>query len=530
MSRRRFLQAVGGLSASLRLEGGNSKRGDDRRRKAPFKVVFSNDSTNITTCVGPYHKKGEPLSTEMIQATVDEVAGVDVHMLQPGVCWIPWWKSKVYPTEEHYRWVKEKTGLDPDAFGKYLLDGNDLLQVFIGRCRQRGQVPFVSFRLNDAHLLENVGTRNPGAVYVTRFYAEHPEYRIGTDRMSWDQRVHNWAIPEVRGHKFSFLREICETYDIDGLELDFMRHTSHFRLDETTSQQRARIMREFVARVRQVLDATARGGSRRWLCARVPCFLSLHDRSGIDLPAMVEAGLDMVNLSGYYFTIQQTDLPKIRKMVPNASVYLEMTHSVWNGPSIPGKYDSFTFLRTTEQQYYTAANLAYSRGADGASLFNFVYYREHGTPGRGPFNEPPFDVLKHLGDREWVAKQPQWYVLGKSWGPQPLPKTFQKGQTYVFSLDLAPTVQLREGIFRLRTLNDSAGCQWIVRVNGTALERRPYVAKPIEHPYNAALGQPNEYACFRCPRKLVRDGMNEVAVTMEEGAPVTVEYLDLVLL
>jgi hypothetical protein len=217
-------------------------------------------------------------------------------------------------------------------------------------------------------------------------------------------------------------------------------------------------------------------------------------------------------------------------MDPKASVYLEMTHSIWNGPSIPGKYDSFSFLRTTEQQFSTAANLACSRGADGASLFNFVYYREHGTPNRGPFNEPPFDVLKHLGDRGWVAKQPQWYVLSKSWGPQPMPKTFQKGQTYVFSLDLAPTVQLREGIFRLRTLNDSSGCQWIVRVNGTVLERRPYVAKPIEHPYNAALGQPNEYACFRCPRKLVRDGMNEVAVTMEEGAPVTVEYLDLVLL
>ena len=34
------------------------------------------------------------------------------------------------------------------------------------------------------------------------------------------------------------------------------------------------------------------------------------------------------------------------------------------------------------------------------SAFNFVYYREHGGAGRGPFNEPPFEVFKHLGPRD----------------------------------------------------------------------------------------------------------------------------------
>ena len=163
-----------------------------------------------------------------------------------------------------------------------------------------------------------------------------------------------------------------------------MRYPSYFRLGETTVDQRARIMTEFVARVRRVLDATARGGRHRWLCARVPSFLVAHDPLGIDLPAMVEAGLEMVDLSSYYFTIQQTDLPIVRKMVPNAAVYLEMTHSDYNGPSIPGAYDSFPFVRTNDQQFYTGADLAYARGGDGVSLFNFVYYREHGTAGGVP--------------------------------------------------------------------------------------------------------------------------------------------------
>ena len=218
---------------------------------------------------------------------------------------------------------------------------------------------------------------------VSRFYVEHPEYRIGPDKRDWNQRVLNWAVPEVRNHKFAFIRELCENYDIDGFELDFMRHVSYFQLDRTTPEQRRRIMTGFVGRVRKLLDRTARNGKRRWLCVRVPAQLAAHDVLGIDLPTMVEAGVDMVNLSGYYFTVQQTDLPRIRERIPAAAVYLEMTHCTATGPS-RGGYDSFSYRRTTREQFYSTAHLAYTQGADGVSLFNFMYYREHGTPGRGP--------------------------------------------------------------------------------------------------------------------------------------------------
>ena len=75
-----------------------------------------------------------------------------------------------------------------------------------------------------------------------------------------------------------------------------------------------------------------RGGRRRWLCARVPCYLAAYDALGLDLPALVAAGLDMVNLSASYFTLQQTDLAAVRRLVPQAAVYLELCHTIWNGP------------------------------------------------------------------------------------------------------------------------------------------------------------------------------------------------------
>ncbi|MFV1968814.1 MAG: hypothetical protein ACC628_25635, partial [Pirellulaceae bacterium] len=471
---------------------------------------------------------------EMLQATVDEVDGVDVHMLQPGLGWIPWWKSKVYPAEEHYRWFQENTGLEPDSFGKYMLAGGDMVAVFVERCRQRGQRPFISLRLNDGHHLENVGQKTRRAIWVSRFYAEHPEYRIGPDRRNWDLHVQNWAIPEVREQKFAFIREICEQYDIDGFELDFMRHTSFFRLKETTSEERAQIMAAFVTRVRSLLDRTAKPGQKRWLCARVPCQLAAHDRLGIDLPRMAAAGLDMVNLSAFYFTMQQNDLALIRKLVPQVAVYLEMTHCTTTGPS-RGGYDSFLYRRTTDQQFYTTAHLAYRRGADGMSLFNFVYFREHGTPGRGPFNEPPFHVLARLGQPDWLARQPQWYFIAKSWNVGGLPEhtlpcNFRKGQSDTFTLDLVPTEhRRRDGILRLMTQKDSSSCRWTVAWNGKKLTPVAFVAKPLDHPYAVALGQPDQYACFRCPRRFVDGGRNELTVTLDAGGPVTVQYIDLVL-
>ena len=102
--------------------------------------------------------------------------------MQPGVGWIPWWKSKIYPADEHYRWVQQRFGTPPDSFGKFMLAGGDMVRVFIDRCRRRKQLPFISLRLNDAHHLEKAGS-----VWISRFVAEHPEYRLGPDVTKWDQ-------------------------------------------------------------------------------------------------------------------------------------------------------------------------------------------------------------------------------------------------------------------------------------------------------------------------------------------------------
>ena len=277
-----------------------------RHGKAPYRVLYSNDCANTVCTISPFRGEGQSFRPEMLQATVDETAdsGVDVHLLQPVDGDVPYWKSRICPLDEHCRWFVDTYGVAPDGFLKYLLSGGDILGLFIERCRLRGQAPFVSLRLNDAHGKENVyapkGRAAGGLSHqVTRFYRENPHYRIGPDVKSWAQHVLNWAIPEVRNRKLGFVREICEQYDIDGFELDFMRHPPFFRPAETPLAERRKIMTSFCRQARESLDATG-GGKHRWLCCRIPSRTSAHDAMGIDVRKMADAGVEMFNLCSSY--------------------------------------------------------------------------------------------------------------------------------------------------------------------------------------------------------------------------------------
>ncbi|MHB9071507.1 MAG: hypothetical protein ACYC54_14210 [Sedimentisphaerales bacterium] len=507
-----------------------------KKEKAPFKILFSNDTTNIETCVSPYHKKGEPFRPEMLEATVDETAdtGIDVHMLQPGMGWVPWWKSKSYPADKHYDWVQKKYQVELDGFGKYMLAGGDILDIFIRQCRNRGIVPFVSFRLNDAHGKEFVdadGNKIPSWAChcISRFYAEHPEYRIGSDMDDYFQRGQNWAIPEVRENMFDFIEEICENYDIDGFELDFMRFHSYFILESTTLQQRTCVMTEFVKRVRKLLDRTSKNGQHRWLCVRIANDLAYHDMMGIDLPAMVAAGVEMVNVSPSYTMAQQSDFAKICQMASaDASVYMEMTHLTEFGPYLEpdNEYDNMTYRRTTDEQYYTTAHLAYSRGADGISAFNFVYYREHGTDGRGPFNEPPFHIFNHMADPSWLASRHQQYYFD---GRGSLPAQIASGETFKYRFDTAPPLGCWKGKAKLRIkARENLGeSKWQATINGVRLEETSDRYEPYDTPYHQLLGTYKQHRAWAVPVELLKDGYNDIEVFKIDGQSSEIVYIDM---
>lgn len=536
MNRRHFLQTTAAAFASTSLPGAEAPA------KAPFKVLYSNDATNITSCVSPFHAARQPLRKEMIEATVDEVSGlVDAHFLQPGLGMVPMWPSEVIPLEEHYAWIKQRYGQKPDSFGQFVLDGGDVVQTFIDRCRMRKQAAFISFRMNDAHHKEFSHPKdgdNPGGsigMSVNRFYIRHPEYLVEPGSLRGADLVQNWAVPQVREHKLALIRELCENYDIDGLELDFLRTYSYFRLEETPLEQRRAIMTGFIAEVRKLLDATARLGRRRWLCARVPCYLPPLDVLGLDLKAMVAAGLDMVNASAHYFTTQKHDLAAIRRQTAGATLYFELCHTIWKGDKVVEGYDVFPFRRATREHLHTSAHLAYARGADGISLFNFAYYRQHGQgEGRGTFGEPPFEALKALGDPGALAREPQHWFIAFGWRapgmkPLPVPRQIEAADPEKFNFDLAAPQGGWKSDARVRIQTDKslAATEWTATFNGEPVNPTADVSEPFAVPYPSMLAKPEELRAWVVPARLLKEGKNSLVVTLKGKGTPTVLFVDL---
>ncbi len=494
--------------------------------KAPFKLLYNNDATNIVSCESPFHSRGEPITDDAIAGSIDDVAGkgVDAYMLSPGLGHFPWWKSDVVP--DHYQWWMAKSGLKPDEYGDYLLAGGDWVKVLVERCREHGMAPFISLRLNDVHMMEFSGEEHVRSSWSSQFYTEHPEYWIEPEhKTKWPtgyshQRGLNWAEPAVREYKLSLITELLENYDLDGFELDFLRDHVMFRKDFPLDE-RADIITDFARDVRAVLDRTTKPGRQRWLSVRVPLDLKRWPETGLDVERLVGAGVQMLNCSGWYHTIMVHDLAKIRALAPNAAVYQELTFSagsLWFIAERSG-YGTIGHPRTWDAQFQTAANLAYARGADGISLFNFVYYRGGGKGFEWLVREPPFHVLPRLRDPAWLSRQPQYYWLGQWTYLSQLNRKIEPGTERSFRFDIAlPERELAEST-RLRVHSEDPidTAQLTVRFNDVELEPTDDTSPFLDNPYDRMISDGPRRRAWTLTQSLLRDGDNDLTVALGEG-------------
>jgi len=533
-------------AGGMRGNGKGEAEGTEQGAPPPFRILFSNDATNITNCPSSFNPDRKPFSEAMLRAAVDEVAraGADAMLLQPGLGWVPWWQSETLPMAAHAAWLRQN-GRTPNSFENYVLKGGDMVGVFVDECRKTGMAPLVSLRMNDLHHVYR-GAKRAGdeaarenAMAEFQLIADHPEWRLGAgaDTDPRMQYAMDFARPEVRGYKLRLLEEISRGYDIDGVELDFMRHWALFHPDRTTSRERARLMTDFLRRVRSLLDAHARPGQHRWLAVRIPGYMALHEAMGIDLPAWTEAGVDIFNVSGHYFTDLQLEVGPIRQAVPlRAGVYAELqfTNAVGPNVEINGKHP-IAFRRTTDRQLYTAAHLAYARAATGVSTFNFHYYRGTWDPSDvyGSRAEPPFHTLPHLRDPEWLARQPQQYVVGLihnalAKSGRPLRPPIAPGAPASVTLDMAPPAGgwKQDGKLRIQARASLNASQWEARLNGTVLEATEDVSDPFPNPYAVAVGEPGDYRAWIVPGELLRDGPNTIDLALIKGAEAQIFYLD----
>ena len=97
----------------------------------------------------------------------------------------------------------------------------------------------------------------PGSNLFSSFYINNPRFHLNNPpACGWAAKGLNYRYKEVRDHYLALIREIAENYDIDVLELDFLRFQSYFPRDHF--EHNCRIMTGFIADTRRILDRTGR--------------------------------------------------------------------------------------------------------------------------------------------------------------------------------------------------------------------------------------------------------------------------------
>lgn len=182
--------------------------------------------------------------------------------------------------------------------------GLDPYAVWIDRCREHGIAGCLSMRMNDVH-----HTHEPEHPNNSVFWREHPEcWRVqppneGGIHNHWERGL-DYEHEEVREYNLALIRELFERYDMDGLELDFMRDAYCFAPGR--EQVGLNILTDFVRTVRGLSQEwSAKRGHAIELSVRVPATPETAAGFGLDGVRWAQEGLiDLLVVASY---IHSTD-------------------------------------------------------------------------------------------------------------------------------------------------------------------------------------------------------------------------------
>ena len=361
--------------------------------------------------------------------------------------------------------------------------GYDPLQLQVDEARRLGIDFWFRLSMNDWHHADEEG--NITSLIGSRFYAEHPEYRIGEEGLgpSWPQSIapfQDFAYEEVRRLRLETTIEACERYDVDGFEYDYMRCPGYFKYDEV--EKNIPVMTQFIRDTRTALDEIGQRRNRPiGLSVRVPNTIAGARNLGLDVPTWIEEDLvDIVVPSTFFAADLEEEVSEWVEVARDTPVRInpaleEAYIAGHTGGVTRCFYNPPVYLPLSVEMIQAIAARHWQNGADGLYVFNWFC-----TTGTYDYDNRP--ALDNIGDPLRLKHKDKLYVVMRTDGsfPNCLPHPRQipapltaepLGLKMQIADDLAEagarvkTVRLRVHLTNL-TVQDRVE----VKLNGTPLE------------------------------------------------------------
>ena len=320
--------------------------------------------------------------------------------------------------------------------------GHDPLAMVCERGHERGVDVWLSFRVNDVHHSWDPNYRGSK---MTRKFLERKELRVGPDHgrqahVTFAESQWDYAKQEVRDFVLALLTEAFVDYDVDGVELDFMRAPFLFARSNTVEGTTA--FNGFMRRLRAAADeAERKKGRPQGIAARVPSYEPACAEAGIDWRTWVDEGLvDVIIASTPGPTEQEADLAPwvegCRGAGTRVLFCLEPNpahpHVAYDRTMVHIHGGTPTGLST--ENYRSMALGACQQGADGVYFFNTHFMFERFD------THTSLEFLDELHDPGLMAGRDPRYVVSRpppryahDWffecaPPRPLPKWVTREQ------------------------------------------------------------------------------------------------------
>ena len=340
----------------------------------PVKSASATEGTLLyTSDSGFLFALSEKATAKEIYAWVDrqkDDAGVDIYaqmVFHQG--WVELFQSEFaeHDTRKKYKRLESlfAQGIQP-------------LNLFIERTHHKGMKFVAAIRMNDRH------------GHNKKFLDAHPDWLLEEFPFGVD-----FSIREVREWMFNIMNEIVQKFDVDGLDLDFMR-SGHMFPRETARESHAK-MTDLLRQVKTMLDATSKLKSKELsLGVRVPQTLHECRLLGLDVPTWIKEGLiDSITPSDDYFTDFNAPYEEFGELIKGTGI--KMYPSIH--PPVAEGYRQLNHTHMSRAMYRAAVKNFYMAGAHGVSVYNYHYaWRAGWNPPRARY------VMKWLREFKYPQK------------------------------------------------------------------------------------------------------------------------------
>jgi hypothetical protein len=459
-----------------------------------------------------------PMEPKYLDMLVDEAAkgGADVLVMNPNgqttahpsKVWQTMWKA--YAAGDKKAAIDHLPSREPHAeeFLKELMHFADLkidyLAYTFAACRRRGIATGASIRMNDVH--GGAGQRN---FLVSDFVIEHPELRVP------GHATLNYNHAEVREYFVKLIAEMIDDYDIDVLDLDFLRGPECFPADGKVAEH----CQTMTAFVRDIRGRTQKAKKHVALMVRVPSSAALARECGFDVGLWAKEGLiDGVVLGGLVHAAWGASVPEYRRVVGDrVAIYPSGDYFADTRERLPMREMG---LYADLMRGFAAGQLA--NGADGIYWYNFAVVREacvtsglFGKPPQRDSYRPQFEAIGESNSLQALRGKPKTYIVNNITFcgphftdlPTQVPLDLKPGEEHAFPMLLANEPESAKVevavVFRPGVKDEKVEDLSLLRFNGKTLESKGVYQTAPEDARSVL---------FSVSPSLMRDGANEIVL------------------